>query len=363
MLQHIDNKALIPIHFREVIEKQIVVREPAVYIQHLRLKFPRTLQTLDAAHLPAWARSVLKTAKRVRAKAVKGIPFASLVSQYSSDYTKHKKGFLGWIVRSSMGDAYWKAVSRIPVGSVSSPIIMGNGIYLAKVTKKKVLHAGNYRKYLHGRFAFALQERLRKKAKKMYIERLFQRGGIRIRKKDLSGGKPQKLLVRIGDWKLTVQDFESRFKAFSKGYKINTFSTKKKLEWRWRFLKEYLIAPRLIIKDALRHRLDKTAAYKQALRRNKAVRDRVLFIEMKDYLFRTGVGEVSIAKIKKIYNKLKKTRYYSKRAISPQQVDNYPKDMVIREKGRIYLKVLKPFESVKSKATHFYNDGSAIQLV
>ena len=351
MLEYIDHKALIPIHFREVIRKQLFIREPALYVQHLLLRFPRTIPDAGSAVLPPWAVAVRNQAVQVRGKALRGRSFESLVGRYSRDYTKSKNGHLGWIVASSMGKRYWAAVSGLRIGAVSRPIVMENGVYLARVLKKRVLTAKDFRKYLHGRFAYQLQEDLQKNGKKRFMEKLYRGRGVYINEKLLAGGKPEALLARIGKWKITLGEYETRFKAFSKGYKISTFSTEKRLKWRRRFLKEYLLTPRLIIRDALRLGLDRTPVYKKALLKNRAIRERVLYIEMKDYLFRTGAGAVSEEKVRRIYQKYRKSRYFSLRAVTRQQAEKYPDDMVVKKKGRIFVKVLQPFESVKAKAT------------
>jgi len=351
MLQDIDHKALIPIHYQEVIAKQLTFREPAVYIQHLLLRFPRTISSPGSAALPARAASVRNQALKLRQKALSGTLFSSLVKRYSSDYTKARNGHLGWIVASSMGKRYWEAVVRLPLSRVSAPIVVENGVYLARVLKRRTLTERDFRKYLHDRFTSQLQEKMLKAGKRRFIDRLLRSSGVVLNETLLSGGKPEAVLARVGGWTLTLQEYESRFSAFSKGHKINTFSTRKRLKWRKRFLKEYLIAPRLIVRDALRRGLDKTAAYKKALHNTRAIKERVLYIEMKDHLFRTGLGDVSVERVRKIYNKYRKERYYSRRAVTPAQAKKHPEDMIVRQEGRIFLKVLQPFESVQARAT------------
>lgn len=349
LLEYADLRLLIPLHYQEVIAKTVVIREPAVEVAHIFLRFPQTASDIHL-RIPEWAEPVRQQALALRARLLRGESFAALVNQYSQDYTKAEEGRLGWITASSMGTAYWDAVRTLPAGGISQPVLHETGVYLVKVLGHRTVTDADFRQYLHDRFAYALQEAKQKEARTRYLEGLFAAPGVLLNAALLKGGRPEAVLAAVGTWKLTLADYEPQFAAFAKGYKVDTFSPERRYTWRLRFLKEYLMAPRLLVRDAQARGLDKSPRYRAEVAGNALVRERILYRELRDHLYLTGPGDITEERIKAVYEAHKHTRYATRRPVTPEEAKGQPADRIVREGGRLFLKVAEPFDKVRQQA-------------
>lgn len=352
LVRYADQRLLIPIHFRKVIAPARRVQEPACKVRHIFLRFPRSMPEYrpdQGTALPEENRPVLEKARRLRTAALGGKNFTTLARKHSQDYTAKQGGMLGWITAASMGRSYWQAVNNLPPQGISRPVITDQGIYVVQLLERTVLSDQDYKQKLHPRFVYKLEERLRKQAEQGVLARLYRDPAVNINWGLLNGGKPEAVLARVGDYRITVRQFEDEFRKFAKGYKIGTFSAAKLRDWKERFLKKYLITPRLLVRDALRLGLDKSEAYKKARKNNRKVRERILFLEMRDHLFREGPGDIPRERIRAIFNKYKWERYYTLVPLAKQERGKYPDERVVEKDGKLQLKQAPEFDKLPTK--------------
>jgi hypothetical protein len=354
VLEESDRRLLIPIHFQEVIAKQPLPPEAAVRTSHIFLRFSEIVADYRSPEpqLSPENRAVLEKARALHATLAAGGDFAETASAHSMDHTKGTGGELGWIVKSSMGEDYFRAASALAPGGLSGPVLTDAGVYLIRLAERGTVDGKNHRERLHSRFAFQYEEAARKQAETRFVEQLQRGPRVRINRGLLDGGVPEALLFEVDDYRLTLGEFERHFHEFAKGYKPETFAAEKRREWKERFLMQYLLIPRLLIRDALARGLDRLPAYRDALAGNEGVRRRSLYLEYRDHLFRTRVGEVSVERVKMLYDKYKEERYFTLVPLSPDEEKTVPEEQRVRkEDGSWHRKTTPPFEEVRGAVT------------
>jgi len=73
-----------------------------------------------------------------------GADFSALAEQYSEDANSRiKGGDMGWINPGDLGSVVENVVFQMPVGRISEPVQMGNGVSIFEVTDKRQQDAGN----------------------------------------------------------------------------------------------------------------------------------------------------------------------------------------------------------------------------
>ncbi len=73
-----------------------------------------------------------------------GEDFAALAEQYSEDANSRiKGGDMGWINPGDLGSVIENVVFQLPLGQISNPVQVGNGISIFEVTDKRQQDAGN----------------------------------------------------------------------------------------------------------------------------------------------------------------------------------------------------------------------------
>jgi len=114
-----------------------------------------------------------ETAKRVKKQVEDGANFGNLARESSIDVkTKDNLGDMGWIPKGTMGDVFEQVVFKLSPNTVSDPIFMNNGFWIAKVLEHAVARKveGEARTRLQDR---VLEEWLAEEGKKATTERYF----------------------------------------------------------------------------------------------------------------------------------------------------------------------------------------------
>jgi len=352
-IKNMNQKLLIPIHYRDVIIKNIKFNKLGLKVGHIFFRF-NTLVKKDKREikfLNVKQKAIYQKASKLYRQLKAGAAFENLARKYSDEYTKSQGGLVGWLVDSSFGDKYWQNVKKVGLGGFSEPFILNNGVYIVKVYEKKRVTPNNFEDLLHSRFAYSLRMEYEKKAKNDVLKRLYRERDVLINKRVLMGKMKNGLVARVGKFRVMKPEFENQFGQFIKGHKIGSFSKEKQLVWRMRFLKKFYTAPALIIRDSLRKKLDLTDEYKKAVKANSFVRSRVLFLEMKDYIIKTLVDKQGVKGLKFFYDKFKVEKYYTLKKISEKEAKKLDSKLVVKKKEKYFKKVISKWGklSVKNK--------------
>lgn len=131
---------------RDVYRRQVDVSPKDVdsRIARLKAQIGKTEYLVSEIYLPIdnpkRASEVQQFATRMAQELQAGkAPFGPVAAQFSKAAGAEKGGLLGWIQEGHLAPDLEKIVLKLEEGGVSNPIRSGNGIYLLKLNKKRVV--------------------------------------------------------------------------------------------------------------------------------------------------------------------------------------------------------------------------------
>ena len=291
---------------------------------------------LPAKDLESSFQEQIKKAQEVLVKLKAGEDFGDLAEKYSHDYSRKKKGDIGYIIRGMKDPAFTDKVFSLKEGEYTSePVRINNSVYLLKVDKREKLTQDNIDDVIENESkSKRIERRLQMNALKNLEDSLRKSSDVKNNiEKSLFRNASEKLF-EYGDSFYTVGDFNRVIAFISKkrshhgaGMKPLSLDQKRKLA-------DKIFRDKLYEREALKNNILKDSDYLNEWNRYA---DFSLAGVYKDSLLKDGV-KISEDEIKEEYYKLKnRNRKNSKRspALKPysQMRDSISKRIENRKKS------------------------------
>jgi parvulin-like peptidyl-prolyl isomerase len=161
-------------------------------------------------------RPVRAAVERLRARAIAGEDFSVLAAEHSESESRHQKGILGWVTPGQLAPELDRIIFALKVGVPSEPIRTREGVHLFLVSQERPKTAYSFPEVRPLILQRILGERwdanLRGRVGDRLPEGSFVPDGDELRQ-ILAGGDPQALVAQIGDFKLSLGEFQKRLAA------------------------------------------------------------------------------------------------------------------------------------------------------
>jgi peptidyl-prolyl cis-trans isomerase C len=183
---------------------------PARLVQHL-------FRRLEPGQDP---RAVTAQVEALRARLVAGEDFSTLAADKSESESRHQKGVLGWVTEGQLAPELDRIIFSLQVGVPSKPIKTREGVHLFLVSAERPKKAFSFPEVRPLILRRIVGERWEAAVRQQVGEALPEGSLVpdpEELQRVLSAGDPRAQVARIGDFTLTVAEFQKRLAAAAVG--------------------------------------------------------------------------------------------------------------------------------------------------
>ncbi len=331
---------LMKLLYNREIKDKATFEEPAIDVRHIFLKV-RDFKIQNGKRVNLSKKELSEALSRAREKANmiieklgEGESFAELAKKHSDDFSKKKGGKIGYVVRDMLMPEYADAAFRLEEDEFTSqPVVTDKGIYIIKVEDKEILDQDNIEDVIDDKVQVRrLKNRLFRKTAQDYLDKLMKEKDVTFNEKNVSSGRKDAVIFKVGDRTFTVADLEKRIEMYNMRFKRRLRNAgKERIDAtgeKKRAIAENTFKFELLKREAMKKGLDEDPDY---IRDIKSKHDQLL---AREYLQHAGSEGISISRQEMLdeYKKNREQRYYR----------------IEKQKGK-RAKKIEPFSKVKGQ--------------